>query len=260
MSESEPITTDRCSLCRYVRKVDLHQSVAWECHLNAPRGVTMVDWPARDRAVWPTVTASDWCGQFQAAVRVRVRGRRTMSTTLILKAHAFAAGAHAAVGQCRKYTGRPYIEHPRAVAKIVASVTDDAEMIAAALLHDVREDTQVTDAVVRAAFGERVADLVYWLTDQSKPADGNRATRKAIDRAHSAAAPPEAQTIKLADLIDNTLTIEQYDPDFAKVYLKEKEALLAVMGKGDPTLLKRAREQLACMRPAAEDEHAQAPP
>lgn len=164
--------------------------------------------------------------------------------TILMKASGFAAGAHAAVKQTRKYTGRPYIEHPRAVAQIVATVPHTESMLAAALLHDVVEDTGVTLEAVRDEFGEDIADLVYWLTDKSKPEDGNRATRKAIDRAHSAAAPPEAQTIKLADIIENTATIDQYDPEFAKVYRKEKEALLEVMDKGDATLYQRAMDQL----------------
>lgn len=164
---------------------------------------------------------------------------------LILRASAFATGAHAAVKHVRKYTGRPYIEHPKAVARIVATVPHTPEMIAAALLHDVVEDTGVTLDLILGEFGPEVGSLVYWLTDRSKPEDGNREKRKAIDRAHSAAAPPAAQTIKLADLIDNTATINQHDPEFAKVYRKEKEALLRVMDKGDPSLMKRAWEQLA---------------
>jgi len=165
-------------------------------------------------------------------------------SVLIMRADAFAAGAHAAVGQVRKYTGAPYIEHPRAVARIVATVAHTPEMIAAALLHDVVEDTGVTFSFLGKEFGDEVTDLVFWLTDRSKPEDGNREMRKAIDRAHSAKAPPAAQTIKLADLIDNTSTIDQYDPEFAKVYRKEKEALLLVMTQGAPALHARAVAQL----------------
>jgi len=74
------------------------------------------------------------------------------------------------------------------------------------------------------------------LTDVSKPEDGNRAVRKARDREHTAAAPAEAQTIKLADLISNSRSIMAHDPAFAKTYLEEKRLLLAVMTKGDPGL------------------------
>lgn len=163
--------------------------------------------------------------------------------TLVEHARMFAHGAHFAVGQLRKYTNEPYIVHPFEVASIVATVPDATEeMIAAAWLHDVVEDTGVTLDQVHLLFGANVAKLVFWLTDQSKPEDGNRAARKAIDRAHIAAAPAEAQTVKLADLISNTKSIMAHDEAFAKVYLEEKRLLLEVMTKGHPALMAEARK------------------
>lgn len=160
---------------------------------------------------------------------------------LIEKARVFATAAHGAVGQKRKYTGQPYIVHPLAVSRIVASVVADPEIIAAALLHDVVEDTSVTLEDISSEFGSRVASLVESLTDISRPEDGNRETRKSIDRNHIVNASPEAKTVKLADLIDNTRTIVQYDLEFAKIYLKEKKLLLEVLLEGNPLLLDRAR-------------------
>jgi len=90
-------------------------------------------------------------------------------------------------------------------------------------------------------FGVDVATLVAALTDISRPNDGDRKIRKAIDRNHLAGASARAQTIKLADLIDNSRSIVERDPDFAKVYLAEKRELLAVLTEGDETLLNRAR-------------------
>ena len=75
---------------------------------------------------------------------------------------------------------------------------------------------------------EPVATLVAWLTGVATPADGNRAGRVAIDRAHSAKAPAAAQTIKLADLIDDAESIVRHDRRFARVYLEEKRQLLDV--------------------------------
>lgn len=159
-------------------------------------------------------------------------------------ARAFATEAHASIDQRRKYTGEPYIVHPAAVAEIVRSVPHDEAMLAAAWLHDVVEDTPVEPAKIRDEFGSDVAELVGWLTDVSRPEHGNRAARKAIDRAHSAAAPARAQTIKLADLIDNSRTILVRDRDFARVYVPEKEALLDVLVLADPTLVARAKLEL----------------
>lgn len=165
--------------------------------------------------------------------------------TLVEKARVFATAAHAAVAQLRKYTNEPYIVHPAEVASIVATVPDATdEMIAAAWLHDVVEDTGVTLELVRAEFGDKVADLVGWLTDVSRPDHGNRAARKAVDRAHSAAAPAEAQTVKLADLISNTKSIMAHDEKFAKTYLEEKRLLLDVMNKGNAALMAEARKHI----------------
>ena len=165
-------------------------------------------------------------------------------TDLVTRARVFATAAHAAVGQLRKYTFEPYIVHPAEVAKIVESVDGTPEMVAAAWLHDTVEDTGVTIETIRAEFGEEVAELVGWLTDVSRPEQGNRAVRKAIDRAHTAASPAAAQTVKFADLIANTRSIMQHDVEFARVYLAEKRQLLEVMTKGDPRLRERAMSQI----------------
>ena len=165
-------------------------------------------------------------------------------TDLVARAQVFATAAHAAVGQLRKYTFEPYIVHPAEVAHTVTEYGGTPEMIAAAWLHDVVEDTGVTIELIRSEFGSEVSDLVGWLTDVSRPDHGNRAARKAVDRAHTAAAPSEAQTVKLADLISNTRSIVEHDAKFAETYLAEKRLLLEVMTKADPRLLARAREQI----------------
>ena len=101
------------------------------------------------------------------------------------------------------------------------------------MLHDVVEDTPVTIKDIEDEFGPRVASMVDDLTDVSKPEDGNRAVRKELDRQHTAKASPDAQTVKLADLISNSLSIMEDDPSFAKVYMKEKALLLEVLTKGN---------------------------
>ena len=163
-----------------------------------------------------------------------------METEIERKAREFATRCHESVGQVRKYTGEPYINHPAAVVDIVRSVPHSDEMIAAAWLHDTVEDTPATLHDLEAAFGVGIAALVEMLTDVSRPSDGNRGTRKEIDRAHTAQASPDAQTIKLADLIDNSYSIIERDRKFSKVYLAEKQELLKVLTHGDPVLHARA--------------------
>lgn len=162
---------------------------------------------------------------------------------IVQKAQVYAMAAHASVKQLRKYTNEPYIVHPMEVASIVATVPGATkDMLAAAILHDVIEDTGCTFNDIHMSFGIDIASMVSWLTDVSMPEDGNRAARKAIDLAHTAKAPANVKTIKLADIISNCKSIMQYDPNFAKVYLEEKRAQLEVLTEGDPGLLARARE------------------
>lgn len=168
-----------------------------------------------------------------------------MKSQRIKLAATFAAKHFKLNGIVRKYTNRPYITHPAAVAQIVSTVPHDENMIIASWLHDSVEDCKtVSMAMILDLFGEDVADLVSDLTDVSKPEQGNRATRKSIDREHTAKASPRAKTIKLADLIHNTHDIVNHDHDFAVTYLKEKELLLPVLKEGDATLWGIAEQAL----------------
>jgi hypothetical protein len=162
--------------------------------------------------------------------------------TLIQRAKVFATQAHRRIDQRRKYTAQPYEVHLKAVAELVGSVTDDAEMIAAAWLHDTLEDTPATYEDIEKEFGPGVAQLVADLTDISRPSDGNRAIRKAIDRAHLARAGTRAKTVKLADLVDNCRDICKHDPGFAKLFVTEASALLEVLEQGDSRLYRKAHE------------------
>lgn len=156
-------------------------------------------------------------------------------------AAAFARAAHQAVGQKRKYTGAPYWIHCEAVAKTVTTYAETEDMIVAAWLHDTLEDTQVTMLDLSMVFGPGVLDLVHALTDQFVGEHyGNRAYRKQLEASRLSLVSPYAQTIKYADLIDNTQSIVEFDPGFARVYLAEMEHLLRVMTQGDPGLRTRA--------------------
>jgi hypothetical protein len=161
---------------------------------------------------------------------------------LVDRARVYATEAHQRINHRRKYNNEPYHVHLSAVAKLVASVTDDEEMIAAAWLHDTVEDTQATMEDVEAEFGVQVAELVEELTDVSKPGDGNRVRRKQIDRMHLAQASKRAKTVKLADLIDNCKDITRHDPRFAQVYLAEMNSLLDVLQGGNEQLYRRAEK------------------
>jgi (p)ppGpp synthase/HD superfamily hydrolase len=161
---------------------------------------------------------------------------------LIKRARVFASMRH--TGQVRKYTGEPYVNHLLGVVRLVSGIGASDEMIAAAWLHDVLEDTETNVAELIDLFGEDVTMLVVALTDQYTKEtwpNFNRAQRKEMERKRLAKVSPNAQTIKVADLIDNTSTIVERDPKFAKTYLEEKRLLLEVLTKANPILLNTAR-------------------
>jgi|DeeseametaMP0747_FD_contig_101_255897_length_12562_multi_4_in_0_out_0_7 (p)ppGpp synthase/HD superfamily hydrolase len=159
-----------------------------------------------------------------------------------LLARRTADEAHRSIGQVRKGSGAPYITHCDAVAGLVRQHGGTFSMIEAAFLHDTLEDTPLTENDILEMFGPAVLDLVKAVTSISKPEDGNRATRKAIDLKHYASGDARAQTIKLADIVDNLSDISTLDPKFAEVYIWEKYQLARALTKGAPELRERAIE------------------
>jgi GTP pyrophosphokinase len=146
------------------------------------------------------------------------RGMPALDTALVERAYAFAASAHA--DKLRK-SGEPYIIHPVRVAMILAEMQLDPETIAAALLHDVIEDTPTTAETLEAEFGTRVARLVEGVTKLSRikwasdVGDEERATRESERQAESLRKMFLAMVddvrvvlIKLADRLHNMRTLE----------------------------------------------------
>ena len=172
--------------------------------------------------------------------------------TLIEKAQRLAHEAHDSIGQKRKYTGEPYWVHPDAVAATVAQVGGDENMVIAAYLHDVREDVfplkpQYDAQWIWREFNDDVMDRVLDLTDvytKVRYPKMNRAQRKALEHERLSIIPPRSQTIKLADMIDNTESIVAHDKDFARVYLREAMDTLGILSDGNPVLLQRLSMQL----------------
>lgn len=155
--------------------------------------------------------------------------------TLIFKAAQFAARAHE--GQLRKVTGTPYVYHPARVAARVAVRSDATEeMVAAAFLHDVVEDTDVTCGGLVEAFGPTVAELVMELTNPSKKLDVTREEKKKVDRDHLALVSREAKIIKMLDRIDNLREMDRSDEAFARTYARESWMLVQLLADADVNL------------------------
>jgi guanosine-3',5'-bis(diphosphate) 3'-pyrophosphohydrolase len=129
---------------------------------------------------------------------------------LLFRALAFAAHKHR--DQRRKDAeASPYINHPIALAEVLAREGGiaDAEVLAAALLHDTIEDTATTAEELRAEFGARIAAMVEEVTDdKSLP----KAERKRLQIVHAAAISPGAKLVKLADKICNLRDVADRPP------------------------------------------------
>lgn len=153
--------------------------------------------------------------------------------------------------QKRKYTGEPYWHHLLNVAKIVSehSVTMGVEI---ALCHDLIEDTPCSMGFLwEFLFHDCEYDYnectiichdVFALSDQytfAKYPHLNRLQRKELEAMRLIQISPNAQSVKYADIIDNTSSIVQHDPNFAKVYLIEIGKKIYQMNKGDSSLYQK---------------------
>lgn len=128
---------------------------------------------------------------------------------MIEKAIAFATQAHE--GQLRKGTTRPFILHPLEVGKIVASMTDDEEVICAAILHDTIEDCEhVTEEIIAREFTKRVAGMVV---QESEDKSKTWMERKSHTIEKLRVAPQEIQMIGLADKLSNMRDIDRDYPE-----------------------------------------------
>lgn len=158
---------------------------------------------------------------------------------LIQKAAVFAIRHHEGV---KRRDGTPYFHHPARVAKHVAFLGgSNADMVSAALLHDVVEDpdangNRIPLEKIKEEFGTSVASLVGELTNCSKGIPGlNRAGRKRFDHARLARASNEAKRIKMCDRIDNLNDLPE-GGDFSLLYAKESRDLAKAVGDADPDL------------------------
>ena len=154
---------------------------------------------------------------------------------------------HAHGDQRRKYTPDRYIVHPIRVMETCRKYTDDVTILAGALLHDVLEDTPVQKEEIRQFLlgvltpqqTEKTLRMVVELTDvyvKGNYPGLNRKTRKAKELERLKKTSPASQTIKYADILDNSMEIAVHDPEFASVYLRESQTILRHLTKGNGDL------------------------
>jgi len=134
---------------------------------------------------------------------------------LFQKAYAFAEKAHS--GQMRKDGKTPYITHPVSVAGILAGMHADQDVLLAAILHDVPEDTKHTITEIKQLFGEKVAFLVSGITKLAKVHYRNNMPERELKSLkklflHSSK-DLRVIIIKLADRLHNMRTLEYVRPE-----------------------------------------------
>lgn len=180
--------------------------------------------------------------------------------TALEKIREFADAAHSR--QQRKYTPERYIAHLIRVMELCRKHSGRLPVLAAALLHDVLEDTAVTKeklarflaTVMKEEEAGETLQLVVELTDvytKQRHPRLNRKKRKAKEAARIERTSADSQTVKYADIIDNCREIVEHDREFARVFLRECKSLLTMMPKGDAALRLEAVETVdRCLQQA----------
>jgi guanosine-3',5'-bis(diphosphate) 3'-pyrophosphohydrolase len=142
------------------------------------------------------------------------RQRPNFNVGLVQRAHEVAAAAHE--GQLRS-SGEPYISHPVEVAHYLANLQMDAETIAAALLHDVPEDTDLAIPEIEKRFGREVGRLVDGVTKLSKFGSARSMEEQQAENIRkmflAMAEDVRVVIIKLADRLHNMRTLQHLSPD-----------------------------------------------
>ena len=153
---------------------------------------------------------------------------KPLDTTLLDRAIVFAVRAHA--GTERRGKGFPYIVHPMEALEIVATMTRNQELLAAAVLHDTVEDTGVTIEQIRTGFGDRIASLVASESDTmpegvSEEDSWHARKQDAIERLKRASL--DAKIVALGDKLSNMRAI-------ARDYAQQGDALWDLFHAKDP--------------------------
>jgi|SRR5690606_9120748 len=179
----------------------------------------------------------------------------TNSKTILEHIRRYADDAHG--DQRRKYLPEQrYIVHPIRVMELCEAYESDVNILAAALLHDVLEDTPISEEelgrflqeTINADDAQKTLRYVVELTDVYIKADYphlNRRQRKAKENERLQKISPQAQTIKYADITDNCIEIVQHDTDFAPLFLRECQDVLDKLDKGNKALYRRAQEAVS---------------
>jgi GTP pyrophosphokinase len=145
----------------------------------------------------------------------------------------FAVANH---GDQQRPTGAPYTEHllEALEALVVGAGVTDTDVLAAAVLHDVVEDTPVSNDELAERFGPRVAELVGWVTIPEAGHGENRAEVKQASLDRLAGAPKDAVLVKLADRLSNVQTLRNLGADRQRAYYAQTVRYIVPLADADP--------------------------
>ncbi len=173
---------------------------------------------------------------------------------LVIRAKVFATAKHE--GQTRKYQPEvPYVTHPLKVAEMLQKIRDIPELVAAALLHDVVEDTSTTIEEIKTHFGEKVASLVAELTSDKKLQKQMGKAKYLTEKIRYMSL--DARLIKLLDREHNVSDLNtdanisdlEHSDNFARRYSKETKEILdnlnLQLSPEELTIIKRIREKIS---------------
>ena len=143
---------------------------------------------------------------------------------LINKAIYFARKYH---GNQKRKSGEPYYSHPLEVAYMISDYNLKTDVIAASILHDIVEDTEVTVEMIQGSFGKRIAEMVDSLT-RNRP-DGSKLTVEEIINNAYHKKDKEVLLIKLFDRLHNIQTIESIKTEKQKKIAEETLKYVAII-------------------------------
>lgn len=173
---------------------------------------------------WHTLEAAE------PALRERLPGPTADQLADVIR---FAAAQH---GSQRRPTGAPYLEHLLEALEVLvvgAGITDP-DVLTAAVLHDVVEDTSCTNSGVAERFGARVAELVGWVTIPEPAPGEDRLAVKRASLGRLAGAPRDAILVKLADRISNVQTLRNLSQNRQRAYYEQTVTYIIPLAAGEP--------------------------
>jgi len=164
-----------------------------------------------------------------------------------------ATNAH--LGQVRKYTNEPYINHPIRVSEWLATFHVGEQIEAAALCHDVIEDCDCAYEDLEAHVGVNVADIVLEVTNLNFVDGTPRHKKFWANLAKLMCASHQAQTLKCGDIYDNCKDVYELDPSYAVRYIAEKFILIRLFTRAQSNVLEATVNMLSDVYQRMTPEH-----